>query len=67
MDVKKQIQDCTDRMELNEQRISDVEDDVNKLSSKIIVLGSTVKSLTDKVDDLECRSQRNNVRLVGLP
>lgn len=43
-------------MEQAEQRISDVEDDVNKPSYKVTVLESTVKSLTDKVDDLECRS-----------
>lgn len=47
--------------------ISGAEDNVNELLTKVSMLENTVKTLTDNVDDLECRSRRNNVRLVGLP
>lgn len=66
-DVKKQVQECTGRIAHAEQRISEAEDTVNGLISKVSALEGTVKSLNSKVDDLECRSRRNNVRLVGLP
>ncbi len=66
-DVKKQVQECTGHIAHAEQRISDAEDNVNELLTEDRTLENTVKTLTDKVDDLECRSRRNNVRLVGLP
>lgn len=49
-----------------EQRISGAEVNVNELLTKVSTLENTLKTLTDKVD-LECRSRRNDVRLVGLP
>lgn len=66
-DVKKQVQECMGRIARAEQRILDAEDNVNELLTKDSTLENTVKTLIDKVDDLECRSRRNNVRLMGLP
>ena len=66
-DVKKQVQECARRIAHAEQRISAAEDNVNELLTKVSTLENTVKILTDKVDDLKCRSRCNNMRLVGLP
>lgn len=73
-EVNRQMQECTRRIAQAEQRISDAEDAatlltarVTTLETKVTTLQGTVKSLNEKADDLECRSRRNNVRLVGLP
>ena len=65
--MKKQVQECTGSIAHAEQWISDAEDNIDELLTKVSTLENTVKTLTDRVDDLECRSRHNNVRLVGLP
>ncbi len=47
-----------------EQHISDAED--NGLISRGSTLENTVKALSNKVEDLEWRSRRKNIRLVDL-
>uniref|UniRef100_A0A8C5PCI5 Uncharacterized protein n=1 Tax=Leptobrachium leishanense TaxID=445787 RepID=A0A8C5PCI5_9ANUR len=56
------------------QRLTEVEDRVSTLEDGLTPLQTTVDShdsllstLLDKIDDLENRSRRNNLRIVGLP
>lgn len=50
-----------------EDRISTQEDSVSELQTQNAKLKAAVESLSVKVDDLENRSRRSNLRLVGLP
>ena len=61
-------------MDLHARRITDVEAGLSDYSDRIVVLESdyaTLKTeynaLVDKVDDLENRSRRSNLRVVGIP
>lgn len=65
--IRKEMNECTERMSQAEQRISSAEDDVASVQSKVRALESKCKTLEDHVLDLEARSRRNNLRLVGLP
>lgn len=53
---KKQLQECIGRITCAEERISDAEDDINVLLTKVITVENAVKTLIDKVDDLECKA-----------
>lgn len=46
---------------------SDHGDRLSSLDSTVNALKTQVKTLTDKCEDLEGRSRRNNLRLVGIP
>ncbi len=60
-DVKKDIRDFSGRMDLAEERISNVEDAVNSEKNKLEDATKHIASLTRKLDDLE------NLRLLNLP
>lgn len=49
-----------------EESLSTCTDDVAYLKSKVESLSSTVKALENKCEDLEGRSRRNNIRIIGL-
>lgn len=49
-----------------EERISALEDDFGKENILIKELSKKVSSLCQQVDDLESRSRRNNIRIMGL-
>lgn len=49
-----------------ENRISGVEDDMHDSKTILASLETTVQQLTLKLDDLENRNRRNNIRVVGL-
>uniref|UniRef100_A0A1A7ZGX5 LINE-1 type transposase domain containing 1 n=1 Tax=Nothobranchius furzeri TaxID=105023 RepID=A0A1A7ZGX5_NOTFU len=66
-DVKRDVQDFSLRMDGAEKRISNVEDDVNSEKGKTEALVKQVALLTDKLEDLENRSRRSNLRLVNVP
>lgn len=66
-DVKNQIGDCSARLTEAEERISQTEDTVDKLQSTAKMLEDKIKLLSAKTEDLENRSRRSNVQLVGLP
>lgn len=57
----------TERLTSAETRISKTEDDISSLVSKEASLQNKVHKLTQKLDDLENRQRRSNLRLVGLP
>lgn len=50
-----------------EDRISSNDDDIASLQTQNSAMKATVEKLVLKVDDLENRSRRFNLRLVGLP
>ena len=55
------------RLTTAETRISDTEDTAAQLTAKMTKLETQVKFLTEKNEDLENRSRRSNLRLIGLP
>uniref|UniRef100_A0AAQ6A293 L1 transposable element RRM domain-containing protein n=1 Tax=Amphiprion ocellaris TaxID=80972 RepID=A0AAQ6A293_AMPOC len=57
----------SDRVELLEQRVSTNEDNVSNIMSRMKQLESDNTNLKAKVEDLENRSRRNNLRFVGIP
>lgn len=65
--MRREINECTERVSQTELRISTAEDDVAGLQAKVNTLESKNKTLEDKLLDLETRSRLNNLRLVGLP
>lgn len=65
--VLQQVKDITERVEEAEERISGAEDEVTQLKTRVNTLESQVKLLLEKMDEMENRSRRNNVRIVGLP
>lgn len=65
--MRKEINDCLDRVSQAEVRLSNAEDEVINLQARVKILETNNKSLEDKVLDLESRSRMNNLRLVNLP
>ncbi|KAL4003935.1 alpha-2-macroglobulin-like protein [Sarotherodon galilaeus] len=61
------IQALATRVGDAETRISGVEDTADVLQSKVAQLEKQVTDMADHMDDLENRSRRCNLRLVGLP
>ena len=61
------MEECTDRVTSAEQRISNVEDSVIKMTPEVAALQKTVTELLGKVEDMECRNRRKQARLVNLP
>ncbi|KAJ1082984.1 hypothetical protein NDU88_003145 [Pleurodeles waltl] len=53
-------------LDQSERRVSEVEDGQTQLAASHVNLSKEVHSLRLKVDDLEARSQRNNLRIVGV-
>ncbi|KAM4029731.1 LOW QUALITY PROTEIN: uncharacterized protein ACNLHF_022387 [Anomaloglossus baeobatrachus] len=49
-----------------QQRVSSLEEENKQMSSQLEETVAETKRLTDKVEDLENRSRRSNLRLVGL-
>lgn len=62
-----QIQALRTRVRDAETRISDVEDTTNVLQAKVTKLEKQIIDMADHMDDLENRSCRCNLCLVGLP
>lgn len=65
--VQTDIKDCSGRIMEAETRICTAEDEIRTLKESIENLESKTKNLTNKVDDLEGRSRRNNLRVLGIP
>lgn len=65
--VRKDINDCVERVSHAETRISTTEDTVNSLQTKVQTLENQTKTLQEQILDLETRSRRSNLRLVNLP
>uniref|UniRef100_A0A3B3S9S0 L1 transposable element RRM domain-containing protein n=1 Tax=Paramormyrops kingsleyae TaxID=1676925 RepID=A0A3B3S9S0_9TELE len=65
-DVKRDVQDFSAHMDEAELRISNVEDTVNSEKDKSDALVKQVTLLSNKLDELENRSCRSNLRLVNV-
>lgn len=61
------IKELTERVKEAEERISGAEDEIVQLKGHVKTLQSQMEKLTEKADDLENRSRRNNLRVTGLP
>lgn len=48
-----------------EDRIESVEEDVSALCTSTSDMDKTIKMLLDKIKDLENRSRRSNLRIIG--
>lgn len=57
----------TQRLTETEQRISSVEDEVLEVQAQGLQTETTMKTLMDKLDDLENRARRNSLRIIGIP
>ncbi len=57
----------TTRVTETEDRVGTEEDNVSELQMQNAKLKNAIESLSLKIDDLENRSRRSNLRLVGLP
>lgn len=60
------IQEHSTRIEETENRISAAEDEVSTLKTNMISLQRSVKVMEERIDDLENRSRRDNIRIIGL-
>lgn len=65
--VRKDMQAINERVKATEERISTVEDQLSPMSKDLKRATQQIAFLLNKVDDLENRSRRNNVRVVGVP
>lgn len=65
--LKQDVQNLRDRTGDAEERISTLEDTVHPMSVTIRDTTSEMAALRAKIDDLENRSRRNNLRFVGFP
>lgn len=65
--VKSELKSVIVRVTEVEDRISSNDDDIASLQTQNSAMKATVEKLVLKVDDLENRSRRFNLRLVGLP
>lgn len=52
---------------MSETPISTIDDDIAEFHSFDNGTDRTIKALLEKVDDLENRSRRNNLRIIGIP
>ena len=50
-----------------EGSLSTCTDDVLSLQSKVVKLSTQLVTLDSKCEELEARSRRNNIRIIGLP
>uniref|UniRef100_A0A8C5QRW1 Uncharacterized protein n=1 Tax=Leptobrachium leishanense TaxID=445787 RepID=A0A8C5QRW1_9ANUR len=65
--VLSQVTSQAHRLTEVEERVSTLEDTVNPLQTQLDQQNTIIQGLTDKLDDLENRSRRNNLRIIGLP
>lgn len=56
-----------DLQNVREGRISSMKDDLNPIKQEIKMIGEKVNIYVAKMDDMENRLWRNNVKIVGLP
>ncbi|OCT96351.1 hypothetical protein XELAEV_18014027mg [Xenopus laevis] len=66
-EVLEQVSSQTNRLQEAEQRISTLEDDLEKAKQQIDCQDREITILSEIVDDLENRSRRNNLRMIGIP
>ena len=65
--VQSDLKEMSARVTEDEDRISSNQDDIASLQTQTGAMRATIEELVAKVDDLENRARRSNLRLVGLP
>ncbi|CAI5689214.1 unnamed protein product [Oreochromis niloticus] len=65
--VQADIQKCGRRLDEAEKRISNAEDEITLLKNDMECIERQAKFLSKKVEDLEGRNRRNNIRILGIP
>lgn len=66
-DVRQELDEHSRAIEETEQRLGTVEDEMSAVLARIKALEALTREQAEKLDDLENRSRRNNLRIVGLP
>lgn len=67
MQIKQEMIDHATRITDTEQRVSALEDDHTYLMAVTQKLEQKHQDLIEKIEDLENRSRRNNIRVVSMP
>lgn len=65
--LKKDMQEVCARTTALEERLSQVEDDVNPLRQEVKKMKAQLDTCLQKIDEYEYRARRKNVRVLGLP
>lgn len=72
--VRKSLHSMQSTLDTHAQRITDtearvvtVEEEVAEVYSHMSHTDDTIKALWEKIDDLENRTRRNNLRIIGIP
>lgn len=65
--IQSELKAVSVRVTEAEDRISANQDDVTSLKTQTNTMKAAIEELVSKVDDLENRARRSNLRLVGLP
>uniref|UniRef100_A0A8C5QMZ0 Uncharacterized protein n=1 Tax=Leptobrachium leishanense TaxID=445787 RepID=A0A8C5QMZ0_9ANUR len=65
--VLSQLTSQAHRLTEVEDRVSTLEDGFHPLQAQLEKQDLIIQGLTEKLDDLENRSRRNNLRVIGLP
>uniref|UniRef100_A0A8C6SYG1 L1 transposable element RRM domain-containing protein n=1 Tax=Neogobius melanostomus TaxID=47308 RepID=A0A8C6SYG1_9GOBI len=66
-DLKTEIADVKERMDIAEQRLSENEDNERNTTRVMIHMLQVQNQLKEKCEDLESRSRRNNLRIYSVP
>uniref|UniRef100_A0A8C6TRP0 L1 transposable element RRM domain-containing protein n=1 Tax=Neogobius melanostomus TaxID=47308 RepID=A0A8C6TRP0_9GOBI len=66
-DLKTEIADVKERMDIAEQRLSENEDNERNTTKVMIHMLQVQNQLKEKCEDLESRSRRNNLRIYSVP
>lgn len=66
-EIKQDLHSQTQQITATEQRISDLEDELHQAQALLNNSDRRYQYLADKIEDLENRSHRNNLRVIGLP
>lgn len=67
LQLRKELGEHSQRLIEVEQRISSIEDDQYHMSADMEKYSQAQQHLHDRMEDLENRSRRNNLRIIGLP
>ncbi|KAI4804680.1 hypothetical protein KUCAC02_026299 [Chaenocephalus aceratus] len=66
-EIKTDLSSYSGRLTQAEDRIGETEDNVTVLHTTVNGMEKVITALTEKVDDLENRDRRSNLRVIGLP
>jgi len=66
-EIKTDLSSYSGRLTQAEDRIGETEDNVMVLHNTVNGMEKVITALTEKVDDLENRDRRSNLRVIGLP